>query len=92
MDVLLSPNGDDANSWRIVVSDTGIGTPPERLPDIFEPFRRASDYATRTHQGAGLGLSIAKKIARLMGGDIEVISTVGQGSVFTVTLPLEIVE
>ncbi len=90
VDVLLSPNGDDANTWSMVVSDTGIGIPLERLPDIFEPFRRASDYATRTHQGVGLGLSIAKKIARLMGGDIEVTSTVGQGSVFTVTLPMEI--
>jgi signal transduction histidine kinase len=92
VDVLLSPNSDDANAWSMVVSDTGIGIPPERLPDIYEPFRRASDYATRTHQGAGLGLSIAKKIARLMGGDIEVTSMVGQGSVFTVTLPLEIAE
>src|SRR5258706_3212364 len=59
VDVLLSPNGDDASTWRMVVSDTGIGIPPERLPDIFEPFRRASDYATRTHHGAGLGLSTA---------------------------------
>jgi len=92
VDVLLSSNGGDASTWKMVVSDTGIGIPPERLPDIFEPFRRASDYATRTHQGAGLGLSIAKKIARLMGGDIQVTSTVGQGSVFTVTLPLEIAE
>ena len=88
VEVLLSLNGDDTNIWRMVVSDTGIGIPPERLPDIFEPFRRASDYATRSHQGAGLGLSISKKIAQLLGGDIQVTSMVGQGSVFTVTLPL----
>jgi len=90
VNVLLLPKGDNASTWQMLVSDTGIGIPPERLPDIFESFRRASDYATRTHQGAGLGLSIAKKIALLMGGDIQVTSTVGQGSVFTVTLPLEI--
>ena len=75
--------------WQIIVQDTGIGIPSERLPDIFEPFRRGSDYATRNHQGAGLGLSIVKKLVTLMEGRIEVQSTVGQGSVFTVTLPLK---
>lgn len=78
-----------ANSWRIVVRDTGTGIPEERLPDIFEPFRRGSDYATPCHQGAGLGLSIVKNLVTLMNGRIEVESTVGKGSVFTVTLPLE---
>ena len=73
----------------MVVSDTGIGIPEERLPDIFEPFRRGSDYATRSHQGAGLGLSIVKNLVDLMSGKIEVESTVGKGSIFTVTLPLE---
>lgn len=78
-----------ANSWHIVVRDTGTGIPEERLPDIFEPFRRGSDYATRCHQGAGLGLSIVKNLVTLMDGRIEVESAVGKGSVFTVTLPLE---
>lgn len=87
VDVRFAPD-DDTDKWQMVVSDMGIGIPPERLPDIFEPFRRASDYATRDHQGAGLGLSIAKKIAQLAGGDIQVSSTVGQGSTFTVTLPM----
>lgn len=87
VNVSISPS--DGRTWQMVVSDTGIGIPPERLPDIFEPFRRASDYATRRHQGAGLGLSIAKKIAQLSGGDIQVESTVGRGSTFTVVLPLE---
>ena len=87
--VELSIFPSDGRTWNMVVSDTGIGIPPERLPDIFEPFRRASDYATRAHQGAGLGLSIAKKIAQLSGGDIQVSSVVGEGSTFTVVLPLE---
>jgi len=75
--------------WQMVVQDTGMGIPPERLPDIFEPFRRGSDYATRSHQGAGLGLSIVKNLVTLMEGRIDVQSTVGQGSVFTVTFPLK---
>lgn len=75
--------------WQMIVQDTGIGIPAERLPDIFEPFRRSSDYATRQHQGAGLGLSIVKNLVTLMDGRIDVQSTVGQGSVFTVTLPLK---
>jgi len=77
------------DEWQIIVQDTGIGIPAERLPDIFEPFRRGSDYATRNHQGAGLGLSIVKKLVTLMDGRIEVQSMVGQGSIFTVTLPLK---
>jgi signal transduction histidine kinase len=78
-----------SNEWQIIVQDTGIGIPAERLPDIFEPFRRGSDYATRNHQGAGLGLSIVKKLVILMEGRVEVQSTVAQGSVFTITLPLK---
>jgi signal transduction histidine kinase len=75
--------------WQMAVKDSGMGIPAERLPDIFEPFRRGSDYATRQHQGAGLGLSIVNKLVALMEGRIDVQSTVGQGSVFTVTLPLK---
>jgi len=72
----------------IEVSDTGPGIPEEQLPDIFEAFRRASNYAEREHQGAGLGLSIAKELVTRMGGDISAASTLGVGTTFTVSLPV----
>ncbi len=71
----------------IQVADSGPGIPPEQLPDIFEPFRRGSDYAQREQQGAGLGLSIAKEIITRMGGEISVASELGHGTVFTIFLP-----
>ena len=72
----------------IQVTDSGPGIPPEQLPDIFETFRRASNYIYREHQGAGLGLSIAKQLVTSMGGQISVTSTLGVGSTFTICLPL----
>ncbi len=71
----------------IEVADTGPGIPPEQLPDIFEAFRRGSNYAQRERQGAGLGLSIAKEIVTRMGGEISAVSEPGVGSTFTVILP-----
>lgn len=73
----------------IQVVDTGPGIPAEQLPDIFEAFRHGSDYTQRERQGAGLGLSIAKEIITHMGGEISVSSELGNGSIFTVLLPVE---
>lgn len=78
----------DEQTLAIAVADTGPGIPAEQLPDIFEAFRRGSDYAHREQQGAGLGLSIVKEIVTLMGGQISVVSEVGVGSIFTVTIPV----
>jgi signal transduction histidine kinase len=78
----------DTETLAIDVADTGPGIPLEQLPDIFEAFRRGSDYAHREHQGAGLGLSIVKEIVVLMGGRISVSSEEGVGSVFTVSIPM----
>jgi signal transduction histidine kinase len=71
----------------IEVVDTGPGIPEEQLPDIFEAFRRSSNYVHRERQGAGLGLSISKEIVTLMGGEISVSSALGVGSAFTIWLP-----
>jgi signal transduction histidine kinase/ActR/RegA family two-component response regulator len=75
---------------KIVVSDSGVGIDPERLQHIFEPYSQAklSDY--RRHGGTGLGLSIISSLLKLLGGSIQVESKVGEGSTFTVIVPLKV--
>ena len=69
------------------VSDTGEGIPSNKLAMIFEPFVQVKTGFTREHEGVGLGLAISRDLARLMGGDLTVESTVGVGSRFTLKLP-----
>ncbi len=76
------------NQWTIQVKDTGIGIPENALPNIFESFSQVDGSRTRKHEGFGLGLSIVKHLIDLMDGDIIVESLVGEGTVFTVKLPI----
>ncbi len=71
-----------------VVADTGPGIAAEHLDRIFEPFWQADQNATRGAGGTGLGLSVVRQLARLLGGDVQVQSTPGEGSSFTVEIPL----
>jgi signal transduction histidine kinase len=75
---------------KLAVSDTGIGMKPEALEHIFEEFQQAEKTTSSKYGGTGLGLAIVKKFANLMGGDIVVESQLGQGSKFTITLPIEL--
>jgi signal transduction histidine kinase len=81
----------DAGEGRtfIRVADTGIGIAPEELDGVFLPFTQVERGHTRTRGGAGLGLTISRQLARLMGGDLTVESEPGKGSVFTLWLPVE---
>ncbi len=72
----------------VEVADTGIGIKPEEHELIFEKFYRAKDEKVARISGTGLGLTLAREVARLHGGDITVQSTPDQGSTFTVSLPL----
>lgn len=78
----------DEAHWAIAVSDTGPGIPQDAHAYIFEAFRQVDGSATKKHSGSGLGLSIVKQLAELMGGQVQLTSEVGSGSTFTVVLPL----
>jgi signal transduction histidine kinase len=74
--------------WVLEVQDTGIGIPDEELSQIFDSFYQVDSSVTRKRGGFGLGLSIVEQLVTLMGGKVAVKSQVGQGSTFTVTLPI----
>ena len=76
--------------WQIIVSDTGIGIPDTWQHLIFDEFRQVDSSSRRKYGGTGLGLSIVQKLALLMGGNVTVQSKPGEGSTFTVTLPLQL--
>jgi signal transduction histidine kinase len=91
-DIVLAVHteGEDANQRvMFTVSDTGAGITPEHHDQIFDPFWRVDPTLTRAREGTGLGLSVARHLARLLGGDVVLTaSALGRGSTFEFSLPV----
>jgi signal transduction histidine kinase len=85
--VSLSTAFDSGGALRITIADTGIGIAPADIPRVLSPFTQVDNSFTRQHEGTGLGLPIAKSLAELHGGTLEIASALGRGTTVTVTLP-----
>ena len=72
---------------ELTVADTGVGIAPEEMPRLFERFHRAPSTRARSHEGTGIGLSLVDELVRQHGGEIEVVSALGEGTAFTVRIP-----
>ena len=86
----LPSSGDSVVRVLFTVEDTGIGIPDDRLKDIFEPFVQVEGSFVRKHQGAGLGLSIVRKLLKLMDGDLSIGNTEGGGTTIYLSLPFKL--
>ena len=87
--ITLTTRREGENSLCISVADTGIGISAEALPRIFKEFEQADTTTTRKYGGTGLGLTISRNLARLLGGDLTAESILGKGSTFTLIIPIQ---
>jgi signal transduction histidine kinase len=81
----VGSSGDDRIAFS--VTDNGIGMTPEQRANLFQAFIQVEVGATRSHDGAGLGLAITQRFCAMLGGEVSVESEPGKGSIFTITLP-----
>ncbi|MBI1907250.1 MAG: response regulator [Rhodocyclales bacterium] len=87
-EIVVEVSRTGAECLRLSVADTGIGIAPETAATLFQPFHQADNSTSRKFGGTGLGLAIVKQLAEMMGGTVELESTPGQGSTFSVTVRL----
>ena len=80
------PGSDRSAQVRFAISDTGIGIPADKIGELFQPFMQVDASASRRYGGTGLGLAISRRLAKALGGDVEVVSQLGEGSTFTLTI------
>lgn len=90
IDVSTQKNEQQENEIVFTISDTGIGIPENKLATLFDSFTQVDSSLSRKYEGTGLGLTICKRLAHLMGGDIEVSSKLGEGSAFTFHFPTQL--
>ena len=86
-EIVVSASEVDDSHIAIAVKDTGIGIASEQFESIFDPFIQANQTSSRKYPGTGLGLAISKSLVDMMDGEIQVESTLGEGTVFTIVLP-----
>ena len=87
--IKLEISMDAMNALSIIVEDTGIGIKPENIATVLEPFGQVGDIYSRSHEGTGQGLPLAKSLAELHGGTVKIVSQPGQGTTVTIRFPPE---
>jgi signal transduction histidine kinase len=90
--ITLSVQPEDSAVLAFSVADSGIGMTPEQMDKLFEAFSQAESSTTSKYGGTGLGLAITRRFCHMMGGDVQVESSPGRGSTFTLRLPVAVHE